>query len=369
MRKGLVLVLFVVLYGVGFAQEVSLEEKVGQLLVVGFKGYEPSAQVIEAIEEYNVGGVIFFDLSLSDKSPSGGYGSRNIESPAQLKRLVDSLQSIAQRAGLPELFIAIDQEGGKVNRLKAKYGFPESVSAEYLGQFSLDSTIKYSIECAQTLSSVGVNINFAPCVDLAVNPENPIIAGKERAFSGSSDKVISYSRAWIKQQNSGGIITSLKHFPGHGSSLSDSHHGLTDITSTWSSTELKPYEVLIGEGYDDIVMIGHLFNSNFDEEYPASLSKKTIDILRSEYQYDGVVATDDMNMGAIVEHYSLSEALLLALNAGVDMVVMGNNAKVFEADLVSRTHAIIMELVRSGRLSEGRIDEAYRRVMRLKERF
>ncbi len=369
MRKGLGLVLFIVLYGVGFAQEVSLEEKVGQLLVVGFKGYEPSSQVIEAIEEYSVGGVIFFDLSLSDKSPSGGYGSRNIESPAQLKRLVDSLQSMAQRAGLPELFITIDQEGGKVNRLKAKYGFPESVSAKYLGQFPLDSTVKYSIECAQTLASVGVNINFAPCVDLAVNPKNPIIAGKERAFSDKSDKVINYSRAWIKEQNSGGVITSLKHFPGHGSSLSDSHHGLTDITSTWSSDELKPYEVLIGEGYDDIVMIGHLFNSNIDEEYPASLSKKTIDILRNEYQYDGVVATDDMNMGAIVEHYSLSEALLLALNAGVDMVVMGNNAKVFEADLVSRTHAIIMELVRSGRLSEGRIDEAYRRVMRLKGRL
>lgn len=366
----LISLLFVVTTFRAHAQEVSLDDKIGQLLVVGFLGSEPSSSVVEAIGTYRIGGVIFFDVNLSDKLPRGGYGRRNIESPEQTLQLVDSLQKLAHTAGIPELFIAIDQEGGRVNRLKTKYGFAPSVSAAYQGRIGrADTTRKYAALTAQTLSGLGINIDFAPCVDLAVNPHNPIIAGVERAFGSDTKSVMFHSRIWVEELGRKRILTSLKHFPGHGSSIADSHLGLADVTKTWSAVELEPYRAFIADGYDDIVMVGHLFNSHLDPIYPSSLSKATIDILRHDMNYDGVIATDDMNMGAIVQNYSLEKALELALNAGVDMIVMGNNAAVFEVDLVERTVTIIKELVRSGAVSQQTIDAAYERIMTLKERL
>lgn len=352
------------------SSEPTLEHKIGQLLVVGFKGYTPSQIVINAIEEYQIGGVILFDKSLSDKTTSGAFGQRNIKSPEQCTQLIDSLQNIASKAGLPKLFVAIDQEGGLVSRLKSEYGFPKTVSAAYQGKLNdMTKTRQFASQTATTLHNIGVNIDFAPCTDVAVNPKNPIIAGKKRAFSSNPDEVTKHNRVWVEELNGRGIISSLKHFPGHGSSISDSHLGLTDITNTWSRDELAPYEALISEGYNDIVMIGHLFNSKIDAKYPASLSKQTLDILRQDMGYDGVIATDDMNMGAIVENYSLETALELALNAGVDMIVMGNNAQVFESDLVERTVALILKLVKEGRVSQESIDAAYNRIMKLKDRI
>ncbi len=347
-----------------------LRDMVGQLLVVGFVGTEPNEYIEEAIEKYRVGGVIFFDVNLSDRLPEGGFGPRNIESPEQVVALTSELQQIASSAGLPELFIAIDQEGGRVNRLKSKYGFRPSISAWRMGQSNdCTGTLRESQQTAEALFELGININYTPSVDLAINPDNPIIAKVERAFSRDKDSVLTHSLEWIKGHKDHGIITSLKHFPGHGSSIDDSHHGLVDITETWSEDELYPYRELIAGGYNDIVMVGHLFNSKIDKVYPSSLSKATLDILRNDMGYDGVIATDDMNMGAIVDHYSLPHALELALNAGVDMVVMGNNAREFEGDLVERTSNIIIELVRSGKVSEERITEAYERIRALKSRI
>lgn len=351
-------------------EQIGVEEKIGQLLVVGFIGYEPSQTVVDAIEKYRIGGVIFFDANVSDTRPDGTRGPRNIESPAQTKRLVDSLQTLAVKASLPQLFIAIDQEGGRVNRLKDKYGFPASVSAAYQGKVnSGDTTRKYASLAAQTLAELGININYAPCVDLAVNPDNPIIAKVERSFGVEPDLVARHSNIWVEELGRKKILTSLKHYPGHGSSIADSHLGLTDITNTWSEKELEPYKMLIADGYNDIVMIGHLFNRNIDPLYPSSLSKTTLDILRNDIGYNGVIATDDMNMGAIINNYSMEKALELALNAGVDMIIMGNNASVFEPDLVKRTSEIIKGLVDSGKVSLSRIDEAYNRIMALKSRL
>ncbi len=342
-----------------------MDEKLGQLLVVGFVGTTPDEVITNAVEEIGVGGVIYFDMNVSDN-----LGVRNVENPEQLKTLSEDLQNMAEQSGLPKLFLCIDQEGGIVNRLKPLYGFPATRSALELGGIgSIDTTLTASIATAQTLSEVGININFAPCTDLMVNAENPIIAGKQRAFSGDKDSVLMHNRAWIDGHHSKNILTSLKHFPGHGSSISDSHLGLVDITNTWGEEELYPYRELIGEGYDDIVMVGHLFNSDIDNEYPASLSKKTIDILRKDMNYNGVIATDDMNMGAIVEHYSLETALELALNAGVDMIIMGNNGTDFEEDLPQRTLNILRSLVENGKVSEQRINEAYTRIMHLKDKL
>lgn len=348
----------------------NLDEKIGQLLVVGFVGMEPSSGVIEAVEKYKVGGIILFDKNVSNKLPRGGYAQRNIESPKQLKALTCSLQTIAAEAKLPKLFIAIDQEGGLINRLKGSYGFPSTVSAAYQGKINRDDTTRrYAQQTASTLVKSGININFAPCTDLAVNPANPIIAKVERAFSATSDGVTRHARIWIDELNKAGLITSIKHFPGHGSSRDDSHLGLPDVSATWIEDEIVPYRTLIDEGYDDIVMIGHLVNRRFDADLPASLSAKTIDYLRDTLHYAGVVATDDMNMGAIIDNYSLPHALELAINAGVDMIIMGNNGKVFEPDLVSRTVETIKHLIAEAKISQRRIDQAYDRVMKLKKRL
>lgn len=351
------------------ASDCQLEAKIGQLLVVGFVGMEPSLRVVEAIEEYKVGGIILFDKNVSNKLPKGGYGQRNIESPAQLRRLTDSLQKLAAMSGLPKLLIAIDQEGGLVNRLKASYGFPATVSADYQGKVGNDDTTRhYAAATAATLVAGGINVNYAPCTDIAINPDNPIIAKVKRAFGATAPQVTRHSRIWIDEHRKAGVLTSIKHFPGHGSSREDSHLGLPDISDSWQQCELEPYRTLISEGYDDMVMIGHLVCRRFDAELPASLSKRTIDYLRDSIGYKGVVATDDLNMGAIVNNYSLPTALALALNAGVDMIIMGNNASTFEPDLVERTVRIIKELVAEGKVPQARIDEAYRRVMALKKR-
>ncbi len=343
----------------------SLEHMIGQLLVVGFIGTEPSQEVIDAVGLYSVGGVILFDANVSED-----YGERNIRSVEQTRKLTDSLQTLARGAGIPRLIIAIDQEGGRVNRLKSGYGFPHSRSAWYLGNCgSIDSTLHYGELTARTLASVGININYAPCVDLASNIDSPAIGRLERAYSANYEEVARHAEAWVETHHRHGILTSLKHFPGHGSATKDSHYGLTNITSSWNKDELKPYQAIIEQGYNDIVMVGHLFNSHIDDKYPASLSRATVDILRSAMSYNGVIATDDMNMGAIVNNYSYERALELALNAGVDMIIIGNNAKHYEADLVSRTVKIIWNLVESGKVSRDRIEEAYGRIMALKRRL
>ncbi len=342
-----------------------MDEKIGQMLMAGFVGYEPSPLIIEAIEKYKVGGIIYFEANLSDN-----YGPRNINSPEQVRALSDSLQAVAKAAELPKLLISIDQEGGRVVRLKEKYGFPAMVSAKYLGDVACaDTTRKYAASAAQTLKEVGININIAPCVDLAVEPTNPVIVKAERSFGASADSVIHHAGIWIEEANNLGIINGIKHFPGHGSSLADSHFGIADVTNTWSDEELKPYSALIANGYDDIVMLGHLFNHNIDSVYPSSLSKATVDILRKDMNYDGVIATDDLYMGAIAENYDFDLALELAINAGVDLILMGNNTKTFDPTLVQRTVETIKQLIADGRVSEDRINESYKRIQKLKTRL
>jgi beta-N-acetylhexosaminidase len=161
----------------------------------------------------------------------------------------------------------------------------------------------------------------------------------------------------------------LKHFPGHGSSTADSHLGLVDVTNTWSRTELDPYRNLIGAGVVDATMTAHVFNRKTDGDNPATLSKPTISgILREELNYDGVVISDDMQMGAITEHYGFETAVQAAIEAGVDILVFANNS-VYEEDIAARTGAFIKQLVQHGTVSEARIDTSYQRVQRLKQRL
>jgi len=270
------------------------------------------------------------------------------------------------------LFICIDQEGGKVNRLKEKYGFTRSITAASIGKFkSIDSVQFYAEATAATLAGLGINVNFAPCVDLNINPLNPAIAKPERSYSANEDTVIMYAKEVVKQHRKFGVVTALKHFPGHGSSKDDTHLGLADVTNTWSERELKPYRMLIDSGYVDGVMTSHIVNKNLDRKaLPGTLSKSILDsILRKKIGFNGVVFSDDMQMKAIASNYGLEEAIKLAVNAGVDIMCFSNNIMGVENRTVDRVHDIIKNYVTSGEIKKSRIDESFRRIIKLKKRI
>ena len=342
---------------------VSLEVKIGQMLIVGFRGLSVNdkSSIVRDIKRFHLGGVILFDYDTRLRS-----WKRNIRSPSQVKKLVKKLQKASQ---IP-LFIAIDQEGGKIRRLKKKLGFPGTVSAQYLGKRNdLALTYQKAAEIAQTLAGIGINFNFAPVVDLNTNPNNPIIGKLERSFSDDPEIVTQHALEFIKAHRKYGVLCALKHFPGHGSSTHDSHLGLVDVTDTWENIELEPYSEIINAGMADAIMIAHVFNRDYDENYPATLSKSIVNgVLRTNLRYDGVVVSDDIQMRAITSHYRFEDAVLATLEAGIDIIIIGNNLK-FEKDVAARTVAVIKQLIREGKISERRIDESYRRIQKLKSRF
>ncbi|MDR0711250.1 MAG: hypothetical protein LBF67_02735 [Prevotellaceae bacterium] len=341
----------------------SLRYKIAQMLIVGFRGMEltSDSHIYGDIKKLHVGGVILFDYDAASKTRR-----RNITSPAQLKRLCRDLQNLAGET----LIISIDQEGGMVNRLKASAGFPATVSAKYLGALNnADSTQRYAAQTARLLKELGFNFNFVPCVDIDINPKCPVIGKVERSFSVKPEVVVSHSRIWIDEHRRKNIITSPKHFPGHGSSRSDSHLGFTDVTGTWTKKELIPYRRLLKSGHCDAIMVSHVFNKNLDSRYPATLSQKIVGMIRDDLNFDGLVVSDDMAMGAIVDSYSFEAALELAINAGIDMLVLSNNGKYYDDQMAQKAVDAIHAAVKEKRISEERINEAYRRVNAIKSRL
>lgn len=355
-----ILIIFLFLSTLTYGQQIdSLDFKIGQMILVGLdnEGAVPNKNLLGEIKSGRTGGIIIFEKNIPQA-----------DSYIQLKRLVWNLQIAAPHP----LFIAIDQEGGKVNRLKSKYGFPRSVSAKYLGQLhNPDSTRFYAEITASTLAGLGINVNFAPVVDVAVNPENPIIAKVERSYSADPDSVVLHAAQVIKAHRQFNILPVLKHFPGHGSSHADTHLGIADVTSYWQEYELTPYMQLINSGYVDAIMTAHIVNKKLEKEgLPGTLSQMIIaDLLRRRLGYDGLVFSDDMQMHAISKHYGLENAIELAIKAGVDVMIFSNNISGSELQTVSRVHKIIKDLIASGEIPEDRINESYRRIMKIKSNW
>ena len=362
-----ILFLCLVLTGTSCSQnqstEVSLDEKIGQMLKIGFRGMSVDSQspIVKDIKKYHIGGVVLFDY---DVPKDTAY--RNISSPRQVQELTQDLQHFSK---IP-LVIAVDQEGGRVARLKPKFGFDPTVSAQYLGTLqNTDSTKKYARQTGETLSELGINTNLAPVVDVNINPDNPVIGGIERSFSDDPEVVTRQAKTFIETLHEYGIITTLKHFPGHGSSMDDSHLGVVDVTDYWKEKELLPYRNLIDSGNADIIMTAHIFNAELDPNYPATLSKPIITgILRDSLGFDGVVMSDDLQMKAIRTQYGLKETIKLSIQAGVDMLSFANNS-IFDEEIAGKTHRIIKELITEGAISEDRIDESYQRIMKLKSKY
>ncbi len=332
--------------------------------MVGFRGTQigEDSPIVKALREQHLGGVVLFDFDVATKK----YG-RNIVSPMQLLELTNALR---RRADIP-LLIAVDQEGGVVRRLKEKDGFPPTVSHARLGQLNNpDSTAYYGDIIARSIAVVGINVNFAPVLDLNVNPQNPVIGKLERSISADPAAVERHAEILINAHHERGLLCAVKHFPGHGSSRDDSHEGFVDVSDTWTNRELEPFAALVRKGLCDLVMTAHIYNKQLDPVYPATLSAAIIDgILRKRLGFSGVVITDDMMMKAITDQYGLETAIEKSVNAGADILLFGNNSYTFDPDIVRKSFTTLRSLVESGRISMERIDESWRRIQLLKVRL
>ena len=341
----------------------ALEEAVGQMLMIGFRGDVLDGGIAALLRDIQPGGVVLFDYDL----PSKGEEVRNITSPRQLRTLTSVLQGIAP------YFIAVDAEGGYVNRLKKVYGFTVSVpSAQTLGQKSIGKTKRVADALARELKNLGINWNFAPVVDVNIDPKSPAIGAMERSFSDVPRTVVARANAFAKAHRERQVIPVLKHFPGHGSAAGDTHLGVTDVTQTYRhKRELLPYQKFIQKGYDDPIMTAHIVNRKLDKSgRPATLSHDIMtQLLRYEMGFDGVVISDDMQMGAIVEAYGLTVAVVEAIKAGVDMILLANQIGEYNIDQVYDVKNAIVQAVADGFIEEDRICESFNRIQRLKQKY
>jgi len=337
-----------------------IRHNAAQMLMVGFRGktVEEAETIVADIRELGIGGVILFDRDVSLGS------DRNIANPVQLQTLVADLQEIAGDS----LLVGIDQEGGYVNRLKPDYGFPPTHSAQYFG--TLNQRLVTRAEADQTaslLKELGINLNFAPVVDLNINPDSPAIGRWERSYSANPGVVVTQAGEVIRAHHRQGVATAIKHFPGHGSATGDSHDGFTDVTDTWQPVELEPYERLINLQLPQVVMTAHVYNAQLDPDYPATLSSLVMtDLLRGQLGFEGMIISDDMQMRAIRDEYGLKTALEKSINAGVDMLIFGNNLQ-YEANIAHHAVDLIETLVLDGRISQQRLQDAADRVCQLKQ--
>lgn len=336
----------------------SLDAMIGQMLIFGMRGQhlDEDKEIKKMLGDGKIGGIILFYTH-------GSIVPYNLANKKQIKELTAELKTASKYP----LFVAADQEGGKVQRLNAKNGFKDYPTAYSLGKTDDDNTYSVASEIAGDLKECGFNLNFAPIADLH-NPNSPAIGAKERAFHETALAVFNHSYAYVKAMKKNGIVPTLKHFPGHGNAAHDTHKGLTDITASWQDKELLPYTKFIEKDYDGMIMVGHLYHKYLDKE-PASLSYNAVTkLLRQRMKFKGVVITDDMQMGAIVNHYSLKESIYKAISAGNDILLFNNNYK-YDPKLPEKVYGCIKELVSEGKISPRRIQESWFRIRRLKAEY
>jgi len=341
-------------------RDMDLTRHIASLLIVGFPGrqFAADSEIARDIATRGLGGVILFNRCVHDPAQGG-----NIGPAGELKRLTAALQDLS-----PEpLLICVDQEGGTVQRLGPENGYASTPSARQLAESGADTTQtkRYGEETAALLADMGVTVNFAPVVDVDRYPDNPIIGRLGRSFSASPRLVAAHAAAWITAHRRHGIISCVKHFPGHGSSHADSHLGFVDITTSWHPDELLPYRTLLADDLVDLVMTGHLFNRAIDPAFPATLSPATVTgLLRNKLGYRGAVVSDDLHMQAITAHYRFGEALCRALAAGIDLLVIGNNLT-NHPGIVEQAVTAIRDGIDRGLVTKARILEASERRQQL----
>lgn len=324
-------------------------DKIGQLFIIGIRDKVLTQDEAEFIITNNIGGVILF--------------ARNLESPRQIHELVSSLQNLRHktRDKLP-LFIGVDMEGGRVARLREPFTQWPALAA--LGK--IDSTslaFKFALSMAAELKAVGINLDFAPCVDVLTNSKNTVIG--DRALSGDPEQVAKLGSALVRGYIKGGIIPCAKHFPGHGNTLLDSHEALpvedTDLARL-RDVELVPFKKSFRARLD-MVMCAHIKFPKIDPEWPATLSEKILQgILRQELRYRNLVVSDDLDMKALASHYPVDVIPVRALQAGCDLLLYCNN---FDNPPIALE--AVNKAVKDHKLKAKQIDDCYNRVVTLKK--
>jgi beta-N-acetylhexosaminidase len=312
--------------------KASTKHSFGHLLISGFRGTAVGEaevdKVCEMLRRGQCAGVILL--------------KRNCRSPEQLFMLI---QALRDSAGELTPVISIDQEGGQVARLSSANGFLDWDSAHNIARSAMSESELFDYWSARALqlAKVGINMNFAPVIDLNINPDNPIIGKLGRSFGQSSDEVVRFAEIFIRAHRAAGVKTSLKHFPGHGSSGSDSHQEAVDVSKIWKPSELDPYKSLVRNGLADSIMNSHLSHPDFSDApmVPASLSIRSVDYIRKELSFAGAVFTDDMQMNAVEVAMPIDAAAVAAVNAENTFLVYSNFRKEDGVDTVEKIGALL----------------------------
>ncbi|MDH5464562.1 MAG: glycoside hydrolase family 3 protein [Thiovulaceae bacterium] len=353
--------IFFLLITFGFSkQPYSLDHEIAQVLLLGFEGatLKESPSIKKDIQA-GLGSIILFD-GFQDKS----RGANNVKSPKQLKKLISDMQALS-----PEpLLTCIDQEGGTVTRLKEEIGFLSLPSAESVGtKDSLEYSKNLYAKLASELKDLGINCVFAPVVDLAIEPKNPVIFQRQRSYSADPKIVAKHAEIFMDAMRDKKIFSIIKHFPGHGSSLSDSHKGFVDVSDTWKEVELEPFVKLIDKNKVEMIMTAHIFNKHIDSKYPATMSYNTnTKLLKNKLGFKGLMISDGLQMHAISKNFSLEETVEKTLNSGVDILLFANQLGFNSRDELV---GVVKKLIKQKKLSEESIRRKAERIRFFKRKI
>ena len=320
---------------------MDIKEKLYQMFILGLDG-----DGYRTALENSLGGVIFF--------------TRDIQTSEQFRNLCNEIKSQAKISP----FLSIDQEGGRVERTENIHNGKKYLSAKFAFEKGVDFLKSQTIDIAQELKSYGINLNFAPCIDVNTNPENPIIG--ERAFSNNAEDVIKAEKIVSQAYRENEIIPCVKHFPGHGDANADSHLTLPEINLSldeMEKTHIKPFNSAVKNGIE-MIMAAHLHCTCFDKEIiPASLSINALSYLRNDLNFDGVIISDDMMMKG-VSKYGLAEAFEMGIKAGLNMFIHRNS----NSDVIDAIETIAKKARNNNELFES-IEKSYDKIISLKKSF
>jgi len=312
-----------------------IAQKIGSTFIIGFHGHEPSSDVKKFISENKIGGVILFD--------------RNIQSPTQLGELTNSLQALLpDHSNGQQMFVSIDMEGGRVARLKAP--FTQWPPMQILGEIgSAALGFKFAETMAKELLCVGINLDYSPCVDILTNEKNTVIG--DRAFGNEPEIVSKMSSAVVRGFVKAGVLPCVKHFPGHGDTIADSHEELPVVEhdlDRLEKIEFVPFKKAF-RARADLLMTAHIKLSKVDPEWPATLSSKILkDVLRKQLGYRNAIISDDMEMKAIFKNYPVEEAAIQATNAGCNMLLYCHTLEVQQRALDALVKAVVDKKIPMG---------------------
>ena len=328
-------------------------ERIAPMIMVGFDGPNAAAWGVREMAAHvaagRVGGICFI--------------AKNAVSRPGVESITKLFHGASERW---PLLMAIDQEGGQVQRLSSHLGFGfEPSPAQVSNTLSTDQARTVYRAMAVQMRKSGFNLNLAPVVDLGFEPRNVLITQMGRTFGDDPASVVRYSRAFVAGHRDEGVLTALKHFPGHGSALADSHDGAVDVTKTWRESELAPYTCLTAEVMVDIIMTGHVSHQTLTDGLPASLSTPAIaGMLRGRVGFSGVVITDDLDMKAVRRKFSREEAVIRAVAAGNDILLATNDDG--DHNLPLTMIMAVQKGIRDGRIDPDGVVASVRRIEALK---